>query len=207
MERVKTNLTQVNRICLFVAIAMCLWLSVSSFIASTQLRGDAERGSNSNYFNAYRLEVTSQAQRSQIDGLSRQLAFMVWPQERQTLALDLRQRLHSEINQSPFDGYLWRQLSFAQKHAGQNFRERVWTIENARLLNRWSIQENLFLSHHCFLDYSSFKQVSDDFCSQVLADLPRLKSSKQLARRVGVNTARVKAVMDEEGIETYGARK
>lgn len=207
MDRIKTSLTHANRIFLIVAIVVCLWLSISSFIAFARHHGDAEQGSNGNYFAPYRFAATSQVQSSEIDELSKQLTFMVWPQERQALALDLRRRLHREINQAPFNGYLWRQLSFAQKHTGLDFLERIWTIDNARLLNRWNIQENFVLSHHCFLDYARFNQVSDDFCGKVLADLPKLKSSEQLARRVGVNTARVKAVINEEGIEMSGAGK
>jgi len=207
LERKKTNLTKLNRIFLIVAIALCLWLGLSSFIASNALHGDAEQGSHSNYFNPYRLPIASQLHSSEIDALSKQLAFMVWPQERQTLVVDLRQRLHSKINKAPFNGYLWRQLSFAQKSAGLDSNERIWTIENARLLNRWNIQENLVLSHHCFLDYSVLNHASDDFCGAVLADLPNLKSAAQLARRVGVNEARVKAVMNEEGVDFSGAKK
>jgi len=205
VDRSVTYLTVAARLATFCLIGLCLWLSGSSFMVARQL-DSADHSVKKSVLNPFSGATVKGRADPQTSLLYKQLEFMVWDRERQELGSQLSERLRSQINRTPFDGYLWRQLSYAEKEAGSNIQQQLWAVERASKFVRWNKRENFLLSHHCFNNYSQFKALASQFCSDSLHSLPESKNLAQLGIKVGVDTERVQAVLDQEGIELWGSK-
>jgi len=191
------------KVIIFLAALVSLSLAVSAFSAARLAKENNADGSPVSFF-AFAKPVVPRF--TEIDLLAKQLKFMVWEAERRKLAYELSKRLRIQINITPFDAYLWRRLSYAERAAGHAIEQRIWTLERALMLAGWNDKERLILSHHCFLDYAQFGAYSSEFCSDILHDLPSIKSLTQLAHMVGVDSKRIQEVLAQEGLDLSGSQ-
>lgn len=199
MDRPEANQSIVFKVIATVAISASLWLGVCAFLAVQRSTTGTEEASF-DQLNPFIQPVSSPENEQKIAELSKQLEFMVWSEERRQLGAELTTRLRAQINETPFNGYLWRALSYAQKDAGLSASEQAWVIERAELLLGWNKRERLILAHHCFVNHSLFHAFSTDFCHDQLSKLPSMNSIGLLAVSVGVSSERAKWVFDKEGI-------
>ena len=62
------------------------------------------------------------------------------------------------------------------------------------------------LSHHCFRSHAQFRAFSSQFCTDMLHDLPSVRSVSQLATLVGVDSQLAQEVLELEELDLLGAQ-
>jgi hypothetical protein len=135
-----------------------------------------------------------------IEVITKQLEFMVWERERSALHRELASLLKHNINDKPFDPYLWRSLTFVQADLLVPIEERAWTLGQAWKLLNWNHSERFVLAHHCFKSFDEFRVVSPTLCSEIIRNLPWTSNRAVLASFVGVEEQRLEQVLAMEGI-------
>lgn len=190
----KTRLSFKTGVAIPLALLL-LWLSKQAFESAYFIGGPPPESVN--LFAASKSGYVAQNTLSQtLD----QLNVNVWGRERAELVGRLDLLLQSQINQTPFDAQLWRNLVVVQSESGTGIEERAWTLAQAWKFNNWNKSERFNLTHHCVDEYEQFGMVAPELCSLMIRAIPVTSNERVLAHFLGVSDLSLSQILAAEGL-------
>ena len=124
------------------------------------------------------------------------LEYMVWPDQREQLLVELYSNLKRQSNLKPLDAWLWVQILSVQVEHEVARGDRVWALESAIRLNKWNEQRRPVLARHCLLSEHLLAAQLLERCLRLYTQLPWQDRPAYLSRSVGVSQSTLTAALE-----------
>lgn len=177
------------------------YLALSALQASRAFHSGSQNVS-SFVSNPYLITGDQTGNRNSVVAIQTQLEFMVWEPERRQLYEQLVSVVRQQINAQPFNGDLWRQLSFAAMEMENSAPGHAFALHNALLFTKWHPKERLVLLQQCVVRFETIEAVYPELCRNALRHLPKSIRRSVSASIMGVNLARLNYVLELSGISS-----
>ena len=128
--------------------------------------------------------------------LENTLEYMVWPNQREQLLVELYSNLKRQSNLKPLDARLWLQILSVQVEHEVSHGDRVWALESAIRLNKWNELRRPVLAHHCLLSEHLLAEKLLQQCLRLYTQLPWQDRPAYLSRSVGVSQSTLLAALE-----------